>query len=1067
VSLIRNLMQHGQPLPSNLNPYVSPTTGQVDLQRAAQDAARDPRLINEFSASTGWEYTPRGYIRTGGGGGSSVPATRTIQNIIQRNTVEQQLRGEYARQGYSPEQIDQIIKVNKAFEDLPLSQRVQEQRDLGAGALLSKISSQKLQKEFDETIKQPVAEYEAKQEAFLQKLQSFTDKYGDRPLQQAEYDRAVSEQTALQREQKELQSEFSRLQFQSRVESVKAQQRAVERQERFQTQLAGQQTIGQILQSGLGKAPIQTITDTRSPILAEQKIISKQLGVEPSKLVGEISDATRITERTPIESFLKGQWLESTKAIQADFEKTVDKEKQVRLDTGAGLILSSAAVGFTSITDPIAKIIAPSYSLTRKGFKESAKRLGTTAVGVGGVIAVAATRPIQTVVGVGQLAMTRPIQFTGELIGTAGAFKGLGKLFKISKTLVGKAGTKFIPAEKLTQKQVLKSVEAGRMAVPTSKAAPFQLAKQFSTGQGSAAKALGQPFGGISVSGEKLLGALKRKLVIERGKSEFFQPGFYIGTDASFGFARIPSKASYDLSKIKFSILPKTPSPSAVFVKTKVSVPKDLVGKSLVEQARAFGFDVSKLRPDIRDFIVKKSKAVELGKGKVTDLKIKFLEQRFGAKEIEKAFVDPTLPKGQAFITGKRLMGSPEIESVIPAKNILSVAKDTGILSKIKGYKFRTQVSGVDIPIFITEYSTLGKGIGKSLSKKVSQKISDVRFKRAVSSASDFEKGITYVPIVSSKSLGLFATSMVKPSKLVSKSRVSTPSVDVSSPGVSLFKPSLSKVSLSRVSSSIPGVSSLSSSTSGIRVSSNSGTKVSSVSEPTSVSRVSGSVVSKPVSGVSLSKAVSGVSKPISQLSLSSAIGSVITPISTITTPITKITTTPSTTTVPKPITRVSTISKPVSRFTLSSASRQVKKRIRDISRINLLNYKTSSQKLGTGFANKFDLRQPKAPQPSQRLSQNQINARINATNKYLNKFKFVDKKSLLNRTNLMGFNTRNDFVISNKFKKSESMINKVLSTSSKNKYGFSNKYNVSVKYKDFPKYKYSSKLVDRGVLEV
>ena len=146
---------------------------------------------------------------------------------------------------------------------------------------------------------------------------------------------------------------------------------------------------------------------------------------------------------------------------------------------------------------------------------------------------------------------------------------------------------------------------------------------------------------------------IKKKLNVGYGKSEYFQPGVHISTDASLGFARVPGTGG----GYKLSLFSKTPKPSAVFVKTKVSVSPQIAGRTMVEQAKALGFDVSKLRPDIQKYVIDMSKRVASGQGKMSSLKIKYLQEKFGVSEIEKAFSTPTVPSGQAFITPKKING--------------------------------------------------------------------------------------------------------------------------------------------------------------------------------------------------------------------------------------------------------------------------------------------------------------------------------------------------------------------------------------------------------------------------
>ena len=77
----------------------------------------------------------------------------------------------------------------------------------------------------------------------------------------------------------------------------------------------------------------------------------------------------------------------------------------------------------------------------------------------------------------------------------------------------------------------------------------------------------------------------------------------------------------------------------------------------------------------------------------------------------------------------------------------------------MKGYKFRTSVSGVDIPIYVTEPVASATKTSGSISQRLSSMVSQARLKSLASSSRDFEKGVTYVPIVSEKSLALASQS--------------------------------------------------------------------------------------------------------------------------------------------------------------------------------------------------------------------------------------------------------------------------------------------------------------------
>jgi hypothetical protein len=93
----------------------------------------------------------------------------------------------------------------------------------------------------------------------------------------------------------------------------------------------------------------------------------------------------------------------------------------------------------------------------------------------------------------------------------------------------------------------------------------------------------------------------------------------------------------------------------------------------------------------------------------------------------------------------------------------------------------------------------------------------------------------------------------------------------------------------------------------------------------------------------------------------------------------------------------------------------------------------------------------------------------------YRQKSAFKDIKSLRNRTTGFGFNTKNDFSISNVFKGSDVMKSKVnlkrssysLMNKRANNYNYKNNYSVNFKAKGFPSYNYSSKLIDTDKFKI
>jgi len=127
------------------------------------------------------------------------------------------------------------------------------------------------------------------------------------------------------------------------------------------------------------------------------------------------------------------------------------------------------------------------------------------------------------------------------------------------------------------------------------------------------------------------------------------------------------------------------------------------------------------------------------------------------------------------------------------------------------------------------------------------------------------------------------------------------------------------------------------------------------------------------------------------------------------------------------------------------------------------LNYRKPS------FSSTYALTQGKQNYPKYKEERMIQTQGYSSKDKYFEATKFNSLKTMKNRSNMFGFKTKNDFMISNKFKDSN-LVKKSYSLNKNtfmniykesNKYEYKNAYSVSVKYKNYPKYSYSSKLVD------
>jgi len=214
--------------------------------------------------------SPGGFGSRGFGGSGPVQQLKVYTSPFKTMDLEKQFREQRAREGYSPQEIDLLVK---AQTDTNLSRQIQQGGVDSASVLLSRIQSKKLQEEVDSKLREPLQQIESEQEALVRDIDKFSKDFGGRGLTDSEFAVAQRQQQELIARQKALEQKTSEYNFSARVESVKAQQKAIEQQKRFSEQLSGQATIQSILRQPSTK--MVGVSDTKSPLLSSQIVLTQ------------------------------------------------------------------------------------------------------------------------------------------------------------------------------------------------------------------------------------------------------------------------------------------------------------------------------------------------------------------------------------------------------------------------------------------------------------------------------------------------------------------------------------------------------------------------------------------------------------------------------------------------------------------------------------------------------------------------------------------------------------------------------------------------------------------------
>jgi len=546
---------------------------------------------------------------------------------------------------------------------------------------------------------------------------------------------------------------------------------------------------------------------------------------------------------------------------------------------------------------------------------------------------------------------------------------------------------------------------------------------------------------------------------------------FFASRTATGPFANL---GSYDDIKVTFTNI-KVPKPSVtVGIGQRGILPTKGGIKGSV---KALGFDVKKTSPQLQAYF---DDALKAG---ARPPKLKELRIKFGEADVAKGYITSPVKLAGKFVSSPsrvfRLTGEEEFVAPFLTR--------TKLLGGLKERYFGSAIVKVG-----------GKRVKLNIKKLIPETESSISTGKVTASISKGTKGVSssitrggpnikYINITPSISAGAglassFITSKINTSLSSAITSVSIPSLTSSVPSlkISISSPvkSVSSISVPKVSSSSPKIStSISSATTSVSIPKIS-TSISKSTVSTSVPKISTSIssVSTPVSSTSvprISTSISKVSTSVPKISVStprvsiistsvpSVLGRITTPGITIPGRLTGGGSSVPVKGISKSYPKISTsISKRVSskKYSLSPGRTRIPRITKSISR----GYKTPRYDYSPG--------QPKFKQKRIDTSNN-----WNTKGLYREKSAFKDIKGLKNRTTGFGFNTRNDFSISNVFKGSDVMKSKAnlkrssYSVMSKraNKYKYKNQYDVSFKSKGFPSYKYSSKLVDKGMFDM
>ena len=572
-------------------------------------------------------------------------------------------------------------------------------------------------------------------------------------------------------------------------------------------------------------------------------------------------------------------------------------------------------------------------------------------------------------------------------------------------------------------------------------------------------------------------GVVKFKFVWSEPYGKFFASRTATGPFANLG--------SYDDVVVTFSPV-KVPKPSVtVGIGKKGVLP--LKG-GIKESIKALGYDVSKTSPKLQAYFDKSLRA------RARPPKLKVLRKIFGEKEVAKGYVVGKVDIKGRFVSspsrisikgGKIYRITPEEEFIAPfltKTKLLGGIKERyfgSAIVKLGGKRIKLNIKQLIPDVSDDVLRTTGK-VSTSISKgtrgvtssitRGAPNIKYINITPAIGSIAGITSALG-ISKVSSLSLSSATSSISVPTLTSSIPRIST---SISQPimSVSGISTPISKVSTSISSATVSVPTSISSVS----------TPISTASLSTSTPKISTSIssVSVPISTPSIPRISTSISSATPRISISISKTSVSVPKISVSTPRISITSTsvpsiPTRISSPRPTsvpTRITGISSPIKGISKSYPSIS-----KGISRgFKYPKYKTPSlvsrtpsvsRSLSTGYStpkSSYSIGRPKYKE--QRLVGTKDWA---SSGRYSEKTAFRDIKSLRNQTTGFGFNTRNDFSISNVFSGIDLMKRKSnlkrssysLMNQRANDYNYKNDYVVNFRQKGFPVYKYSSRLID------
>lgn len=1137
---LTNIMRGGgTPLPSNLAPYVDSKTGKVDVVKAAEDAKRNPGLINTYSASG----------KSGGSGASTITPMTPLELVQQEAITGKTINiprfpntpaGIVARGNF----VSGIAKIKADLE----ANKPNAVNILFQSAQKKGVEAQKLV----ESTKQRVNAYNKEGEVIKSKAQQLQEEANNlnvrNPAQVNAFNQKVNafnkEINDYTARGKEINNQVNKVN--NEVANYEASVKNAERMQRIQPNASP--TFFDTLK--IGEQPVKINNfDTKSPSVVSGSTpgvyARKELDVLTSN---KINPQGRKLKVETAESLLKqgafGTVIEQ-EALATDISKNPIKKIGLEIASvpamfgqRSGQAIASIITGgkkefsgdldtkFVYESQGSGGQIAEVYSL-KKSVQEYKKsfRLDPvgTSIGVGldalilapGIASVAGAKlvskskllqkgvkGIDVVAAKTDSAIARAL-YTGKELAMGSNLKSALKTSKgitlgtLRTDVVSKLiGRKTIKLENITSKDIAKAfVDKGKSQYLKFSGSEKQLFQKAITGK--EAKFIKNTFKNLNIGKGDVIGFSAEsgkatgfiEAVLKKGKVQYRFVGsepygkFFASRTATGPLTNLINEQNIRV----VTTGGKVPSPS---VTVGIGEKGVLTTKGGIKgSVKALGYDVSKTNLKIQKYF---DDALKAG---ARPPKLKELRSIFGEKEVAKGYVTGVLD-----IKGKLVSSPSRIYKLTGEEEFIApFSTRTKLLGNLKERVFGSAI--VDVA---------GKRIKLNVKKLLPEIVSDVKStssllkaeSKALKAASRVTsvpsniKLVNITPIIQKTASVLSVGSGLSGEKvsysIPKLSNVSFSGLDVSVPNLSSSSVDLVKVS------SVSGVSSVSSSSVPISISSGTSkidTSISSsnVSKATEIS-TSINKLSVPVSissGLSKTSNISSISsaskaapiKPLStsvpKVSISTSKLSITTPrisskinsVSSSTKPISKITPRISTGTTSIP-------SKPSGRLSkvkgISSKSPKLRSNKYSIPKTSYRTPRlsTKSPRFSTktpSLPNKYVLSQGTTSYPKYKEEKLVKTKGYQSKDLYFETSSFKDIKKMNNRTNLMGFKTRNDFSISNVFKKSnlfkkENNLKKSNYTNvynDKNKYNYKNEYDVSIKYKNYKPYKYSTKLID------